>query len=47
MTIFNDEIFIRSYCNCNILGQYLFSKSESLYDYTSAIYFEQEKNFDI
>ena len=29
------------------LGQYLFSKSKSLYGYTSAIYFELEKNVNI
>ena len=48
MTIFNDKMFIGSFIVITtFLGQYLFSKSKSLYGYTSAIYFGLEKNFDI
>ena len=40
MTIFNDEMFIGSFIViATFLGQYLFSKSKSLYGYTSAIHF--------
>ena len=41
MTIFNDEIFIGSHCNCNIFGTIFIFKVE-VYGY-GTIYFGLEK----